>query len=421
MRIVKDKEVNTGEVLFNLNRSNPIAVQVLSGLPNEDKNNNTINSEEPNFFRYLSALSQDAQALPKLRYQAGQLVFYYYDKPQFVRLLHNYTQETGATGDFWYNVVNRFMLSDGSLNGWSEFWNGLVGGAKAWNVDRGAKKIKGLEQELARAQAAGDSAAAAKIQAKLDQQITRQHRREANFQNTIAKTSEEKRSQIMGKYGFDNSFFTNHNNQYQALQSRKTTNTNLLNSPLNMLNNNNYSTMADKPVVSANAATSSIDYSNLASGLLNATGMITSAILQNKAQSKSLSPTLPNSSLSQFANTLSNPSTNSLIPSTGNQVLDAALTNTSRVAQAAVPLMAPTKPTTHPVNPTTPTQPMPAMPSPTKAGFNTKKMMMIGGGVVALGALFYLLNKRKSKNAGLAGLDSENPLPTGKYKILPVI
>lgn len=416
MRIVKDKEVNTGEVLFNLNRSNPIAVQVLSGLPNPD--NNTINSNEPNFFRYLSALSQDAQALPKLRYQAGQLVFYYYDKPQFVRLLHNYTQETGATGDFWYNVVNRFMLSDGSLNGWSEFWNGLVGGAKAWNVDRGAKKIKGLQQELATAQAAGDSAAAAKIQAKLDQQITRQHRREANFQNTIAKTSEEKRSQIMGKYGFDNSFFTNHNRQYQALQSRIATNTNALNNPLNMLNNNNYSTMADKPSTSENNPAGSIDYSNLTSGLLNATGMITSAILQNKAQSKSLSPTLPNSSLSQFASTLANPAT---LPSTGNQVLDAALTNASRVAQAAVPLMAPPNPNTHPVNPTTPTQPMPAMPSPTKAGFNTKKMMMIGGGVVALGALFYLLNKRKSKNAGLAGLDSENPLPTGKYKILPVI
>lgn len=235
MRIVKDKEVNTGEVLFNLNRSNPIAVQILSGLPSD--NNNTINSEEPNFFRYLSALSQDAQALPKLRYQAGQLVFYYYDKPQFVRLLHNYTQETGATGDFWYNVVNRFMLSDGSLNGWSEFWNGLVGGAKAWNVDRGAKKIKGLEQELARAQAA-------------------------------------------------------------------------------------------VPLIA---------------------------------------------------------------PPTTNQPVAAA--------------------TTQPQN-----QPVPTMHSTVKAGFNTQKLLMIGGGAVALGALFYLLNKRKSKNAGL-----DEASPAEKYQVLPVI
>lgn len=423
MITVKDSRIDSQEAINNFNRSYPLSVQVLSGIDEQ------IDSSTPPFFRYLNDLSNDQQALPMIRTQAMRLVFYYYDRPQFLRLVDIYVQQPGAIGEFWYNVINQFSGIDGSLGGISETFHGAIAGLKAWNVGRGDKKIKEFENNLANAQKNNDQAEIAKWQRKLDDQNIRQHRRIENYQNTVAKASDERREKLNNKYGFNDAFFNRHQANYEATKNHLSELTSSLLSKHNINPNSTVPKVntGQENVKGGSASTSSsnFDWSNFGSSLLDTAGSITSSILQNQAADKMAEavrqsansgvnvgggPFMP--SLSSLANQ-SMPSVPAQLPNTGNPLIDSALSNAARIAQASVPFLAPPPATAPSYGPAysapVPNPPIPQQPGAgVKAGFDTKKLLMIGGGVVALGALFFLMRSRRG-GRGLAGIEESEP------------
>lgn len=418
-----------------------VQLEVLSGLEDENLNKPIISSPSP-FFEFLEGLYNDRQSDARLSFQAGRLLFYFHDKPQFRRQLDIFRKTPGAYGLFWQQAVDKFMPSLAD-----NVFTDVIAKAKGWNVNRGLKKIHYFEDKLTHATTDKERA---KWQAKLDDQHKRQSRREESFNDWASDSVKEAVAQ---KYNWSAEPLSPYFAPANSVSSAPSGGFDWLSSNMNMgytppklslpsfANNSNQSLFpsSSSSATSTPSPSSSIsgevkkggsfDWGNLTSSLINVAGGITKSVIDsNTAQAIAGSrasgqglptPSRAGAAFSAFSQHL--PSLVQSLPSTNNNIVDKAIQAASRGVQAVGTAFAPPMPQyssqyTSPASQYT-SSPVSIPAQVGKAGFDTKKMLMLGGGILGVGLLAFLLTRKNGR--GLSGIETSNDTQE-KFKVLPL-